>query len=411
MLVQLTPQAGVDRAAFRKQAEAQGLVVEGVDSDTGTLEGYLPLAAVNDLAALKGTGTIAQAVQPVTRIGKATSQGVALQRVDKVHGKGIDGKGITIGVLSDSYDAAKFTTWATPLKIHAAQDVKSGDLPGKGNAAYPSPVVVLEDADDDGTGASTRAGRCSRSSTTSRRRRSSASPRRGTARPASPTTSASWPTRRASAAPTSIVDDVVYFDEPMFSDGMVGDAIDDVAAKGVHYFTAAGNDGEDVAWNSQVQLIPAKTGLKGTNLDFSEVDPALYDGGLQDMNPGSGTDVAQAILLRRRPGGAQFDFQWNDPFDVDGATYGPSLFTATGELTTPTSTKTYTFNATVVGRRQAARVPHRRRPVRHHRPGAVRDRPRRQQHRRDRHRHLAGELRDDHQEGGRLQDHGHRLRR
>ena len=85
-----------------------------------------------------------------------------------------------------------------------------------------------------------------------------------------------------------IVDDVGYFDEPMFSDGMLDDAIDDVAAKGVHYFTSAGNDGEDQSWNSTVRLIPAKQGLKGTNLDFSDVDPALYDGGLQDMNPGSG---------------------------------------------------------------------------------------------------------------------------
>jgi subtilisin family serine protease len=131
----------------------------------------------------------------------------------------------------------------------------------------------------------------------------------------------------------------------MFSDGMVGDAIDAVAAKGVHYFTAAGNDGEDVAWNSPVHLIPAKTGLKGTNLDFSDVDPALYDGGLQDMNPGSGTDVAQSIRLGDDPGGAQFDFQWNDPFDLNGASYGPSLFSASGELTTPTTTKTYTYNA------------------------------------------------------------------
>ena len=152
VLVQVTPQAGVDRAAFRKQVESQGLSVEGVDSDTGTIEGYLPLDSVNDVAALKGTGTMAQSVRPITRVGKVTSQGVVQQRVDKVLGKNITGKGITIGVLSDSYDLAKFTHQGTPLTIHAAQNVKSGDLPGKGNAAYPSPVVVLEDADDDGTG-------------------------------------------------------------------------------------------------------------------------------------------------------------------------------------------------------------------------------------------------------------------
>ena len=85
-----------------------------------------------------------------------------------------------------------------------------------------------------------------------------------------------------------IVDDVIYFDEPMFSDVVLTDAIDDVAAKGVHYFTSAGNEGEQQSWNSKVHLLPAKQALKGSNIDLDGVDPALYDGGLQDMNPGSG---------------------------------------------------------------------------------------------------------------------------
>ena len=65
------------------------------------------------------------------------------------------------------------------------------------------------------------------------------------------------------------------------------------------------------------------------------------------MNPGSGTDVAQTIRLGDDEAGGQFNLQWNDPYDLDGATYGPPLFTASGQLTTPTSSKTYTYNATV----------------------------------------------------------------
>jgi hypothetical protein len=345
VLVQVTPQAGVDHTTFRKQVVAQGLVVEGVDSDSGTVEGYVPLGSVDKVAALKGTGTLAQSVRPVTRIGKVTTQGVVQQRIDKVLAKNVTGKGITIGVLSDSYDEAQFTHQGTPLTIHAAQNVKSGDLPGKGNAAYPSPVVVLEDADDDGTGVFDEG-------------RGMLEIIHDIAPAAKLCFATAWNSetdfadnirkladKKGKCGADVVVDDVAYGDEPMFSDGMVGDAIDDVAAKGVHYFTAAGNDGEDVAWNSKVHLIPAKTGVKGTNLDFSQVDPALYDGGLQDMNPGSGTDVAQSIRLGDNEAGAQFDLQWDDPYDLDGATYGSPLFTATGELTTPTSTKTYTYNA------------------------------------------------------------------
>ncbi|MET0837889.1 MAG: S8 family serine peptidase [Marmoricola sp.] len=140
-----------------------------------------------------------------------------------------------------------------------------------------------------------------------------------------------------------IVDDVGYFDEPMFSDGILNDAINDVAKKGVHYFSSAGNDGEDNSWNSDTRLIPAKQGVKGTNLDFSDVDPALYDGGLQDMNPGSGTDVAQNVHVG--DGQALLNLQWNDPLDVDGATYGDPLFQASGTLTTATPARTHTWNA------------------------------------------------------------------
>ncbi len=40
-----------------------------------------------------------------------------------------------------------------------------------------------------------------------------------------------------------IADDIGYFDEPFFQDGIVAQAIDAVEANGVAYFSAAGNDG------------------------------------------------------------------------------------------------------------------------------------------------------------------------
>ncbi len=148
MLIQLTPQSGVDRAAFREQAEDIGLVVKAVDPEHGTLEGFAPLSDVRRLAALEGTGTIAQALKPATHVGDATSQGVALQRVDKVQARNVDGKGITIGALSDSYDMAETDAVGEPLTIRAADDVRSGDLPGPSNYRNRKPVVVVEDDTD-----------------------------------------------------------------------------------------------------------------------------------------------------------------------------------------------------------------------------------------------------------------------
>jgi hypothetical protein len=341
--VDLTPQAGVDRAAFRQQAEAQGLDVTAVDPDLGTLEGFVAVGSTQKLAALKGTGTITQALKPILRAGAATTQGVAFQRVDKVLKKGINGKGITVGVLSDSYDDAKYTVLGDPLKIHAQQDIKSGDLPGKGNKAYPDPVVVLQDDND--PDADTDEGRAMLQ----------------IVHDIAPAAKLCFATAyagevafannirklAAKSGPCKadvIVDDVGYFDEPSFSDGPIGDAVDDVAAKGVHYFSAAGNDGEQQSWDSPVRLIPEKQGVKGTNLDFSQVDPALYSGGLQDMNTGAGTDVAQNMLVG--DAGGLMDLQWDDPFDANGAQYGKTLFSAQGQLTDANPSRDYDFTVT-----------------------------------------------------------------
>jgi Putative Ig domain/Subtilase family len=48
----------------------------------------------------------------------------------------------------------------------------------------------------------------------------------------------------ADAGARVIADDTLYFDEPFFQDGIVAQAIDAVAAKGVAYFTAAGNNSQ-----------------------------------------------------------------------------------------------------------------------------------------------------------------------
>ncbi len=342
VLIQLTPQSDADRATYRKQAEKLGLLVQDVDAKRGTLEGFAPLSAVPALAGLEETGTIVQAVRPKTDVGDATSQGVALQRVDKVQARGVDGKGITIGALSDSYDAATEIAGA-PIRTHAADDVASGDLPGKGNKQNPQPVQVLEEIPAGQT--ATDEGRAMLQ----------------IAHDVAPGSKLCFATayggllgfadnirrladKSGPCGADVVVDDVGYFDEPMFSDSPLSDAIDEVAAKGTHYFTSAGNDGVQQSWNSKVRLIPAKKGVKGTNIDLSQVDPALYDGGLQDMDPGRGTDIAQDIHLG--DGGAILNFQWNDPVDVDGATIGDPYFSETGEVTQADPEPTFTFTPT-----------------------------------------------------------------
>ena len=47
----------------------------------------------------------------------------------------------------------------------------------------------------------------------------------------------------ANAGAKVITDDIIYFEEPMFQDGIVAQAVDQVKARGVSYFSAAQNDG------------------------------------------------------------------------------------------------------------------------------------------------------------------------
>jgi hypothetical protein len=337
VLVDLTPQAGVDRRAFQRQAQRNGMVVRSVDRHFGTLEGFVPLSKVETLAALRNTGTIAQAVKPHVESGIAESQGVAFQRVDHVLSRGVQGQGITIGALSDSYNTATTDIFGDPLKIHARQDVQSGDLPGRGNPVNSKPVVVLQDGSglDEG-----RAMLQIAHDVAPKAKLCFATALGGLVNFTNNVLGLANPNGRCKA--NVVVDDVTYFDEPMFSDSILTDAIDRLSNRGVHYFSSAGNQGQQNAWQSPVRLLP-KSAAASTNLDFSNVDPALYNGGLQDADPGPGTDVAQTLTLGEA--GGTLDVQWDDPFDPNGTKFGPTLFKASGEVTNADPDPSFTFTA------------------------------------------------------------------
>ena len=67
----------------------------------------------------------------------------------------------------------------------------------------------------------------------------------------------------AAAGAKVIADDVGYFDEPFFQDGIVAQAIDAVEATGVAYFSAAGNDGSLTYQNTAPSF--ASTSTSGSN--------------------------------------------------------------------------------------------------------------------------------------------------
>ena len=239
VLVDVYAKDGAALADVQRAVVAAGLRVETGARDQHALEGFVALADVEAVAAAPGVATVSQVLKPQPNVGAVTSQGVRAHRADRLP-PGIDGSGITVGALSDSFDVAATAPTGDPLTIHAADDIQSGDLPAGDERM--APCASIENPPPPAA-PRTRAARCSSSCTTSR-------PGRGCA--SRPRCAASCPSRRnirALADPQGpcradvIVDDIAYFDEPFFSRGALGDAVDDVAAQGVHYFSAGGQPG------------------------------------------------------------------------------------------------------------------------------------------------------------------------
>src|ERR1043165_3881769 len=134
-----------------------------------------------------------------------------------------------------------------------------------------------------------------------------------------------------------IVDDIIYPDEPMFQDGIVAQAVDEVVAKGVSYFSSAGNRPATQAYDSKIRIVPGdSTSWAGTNLNFTNVPAALYAGGFHNFATGGTVDIAQNIQFTSNPGSSNtVVFQWNEPFDARPPTATGTPFAA-GTGTVPT---------------------------------------------------------------------------
>jgi subtilisin family serine protease len=105
------------------------------------------------------------------------------------------------------------------------------------------------------------------------------------------------------------VDDVRFFAEPMFQDGIIAQAVDTVRGMGVAYFSAAGN------YSRQSYESSFRTGPAFADGAFPSAPgaPHFSGGTAHNFDPGPGVDVFQRITV---PAGTQFtiSFQWDSPF-------------------------------------------------------------------------------------------------
>lgn len=366
VMVRLNGLATFEEVSRKLQANAPSFTVTATDKNykAGVLEGYVNVDDVARLATARGVSNVLLEYAPelnrsrvevapapqvvvgqaLTLLGTTFDQGVTQHRIDTINkyynpSATLDyqGSGISIGAMSDSY--AKSTSTIT-----AAIDVANFDLPGaSGNPVNTTPVTVLQDKTSTGTDE----GRGMMQNIYKMAPKAAlafASASNGEVlfanniRALAGLSGFTYPSQTFVA--DVICDDVGYSDEPFFEDGLVGNAVDDVAAAGVAYFSSAGNDIGTYDYDSDFRYVPNGTGLTaatntalaGTNINLTNVPTNLYQGGFHNFSPNAGQqDVA--LLYNLNIPASQFgtayitnlpatNLQWDDPFSQTTVTTG-----------------------------------------------------------------------------------------
>ena len=279
-----------------------GAEITHVAGEYRVVTAYVAPADLRSVAAVDGVVSLQEALAPdVNDDGTVTgacptginsTADIQLQADIARRDFGVDGSGVTVGVLSDTYDDLG----------GAGADVTSNDLPGAGNTCLRTTAVnVLADMAggiDEGRAMAQLV------------------------HDLAPEADLAFATAfegffqfadrirdlRAAGADV-IVDDITYFIEPVFQEGPISVAVDEVVADGAVYLSSAGNSNVVVGGKNvgsyeapAYRPIPCPAALAG----LGHVD-------CHDFDPGAGTD-ATFDLSYPAGGTLRALMQWAEPW-------------------------------------------------------------------------------------------------
>jgi subtilisin family serine protease len=268
--------------------------------------------------------------------GSVISEGVAQLGVDEAREAfPLRGKGLTVGVLSDSFNVATKAVTGGAIATHAAQDIISNDIPGPAGTCSDQqlPVRVLEEGPP---GESADEGRAMLQIVHDIAPHASlafATAFSGELGFAENIERLARPVSAGGAGADVIVDDVGYFEEPFFQDGPVAAAIDKVTSEGVNYLTAAGNEnifdeaGNEIAsWEA-----PAYRDAGSCPTAVASLPPTFNASHCMDFDPGGPTDTTFGIKVE--PGETLIvDLQWAESWNGVADDLDAFLLSESGEL-------------------------------------------------------------------------------
>jgi Ca2+-binding RTX toxin-like protein/subtilisin-like proprotein convertase family protein len=256
--------------------------------------GQLPIASIVELPLLDTLRFVRAEAPAIARAGLIDGQGDGpLESDDARSFLGVDGTGITIGIISDSFNTSSSATVSWPT------DVTNGETPGPAN------VRIIQD----GAASDTDEGRAMAQIVHDIAPGADIGFHVAGGSETNFITAINQLASGAAMSPLNaadiIVDDIGLYREPMLRQSNLSQAIDALVASGVAYFSAAGNDA-DLSYTT------------GFDQDAYEAPSTGFFGGFaHDFDPGAGVDTLQQITIAE-DSSIDISLQWDDTWGSYG---------------------------------------------------------------------------------------------
>lgn len=346
---QVVVQARFDHGAIAAREDLEAAGGEVLDASRRYQSSTVSVspADLRALAAVPGLASLTPVRRPMLfsvncEGGSVISEGVAQMHANEAREAfDVRGKGLTVGILSDSFNAAtEAADGSGPVATHAKQDIATADLPGPAGTCSDQQVAtrVLEEGPSEEAADEGRAMAQIVHDVAPHAQLAFASAFTSEESFAQNIERLARPVASGGAGASVIADDVAWFEEPYFQDGPVAAAINRVTGEGVTYLTAAGNDNlfdganEIASWEA-----PEYRDSGGCPIVLSS-QPTLNAHHCMDFNPGVGTDRTFGITVEAGET-LTVDLQWAEAWNGVGTDIDAFLLSESGTEVLAASTE------------------------------------------------------------------------